>query len=248
MKFKNRKHKQGGRTGLMVCASLAMLLILVLLVPSANANISTLSVEPADIALSSEQQVVTLKLHNSSDTTIMLQLKAKSWLQQDGKDIYQDTRDLLILPPIFSIGAKQTEKVSVGLRKVPDDHQELSYQLYARQLPSHSNLTTNLAELYVPVFVEPSASIAHHELEWVTTLTAAGKRVLSVINHGNGHARITQLQGLHPDHTLNQALNDYVLPGAELRWVLSQDYSLVSEGANQAEARNDTDAHTAAPQ
>lgn len=222
MKLSHRTDKQKGRTGLMVCASLAMILILILLVPAANAN--SLTVDSTRVTLSSKQQVFALRVHNNTDRPMTLQLKAQRWQQQDGDDIYADTRDLLLLPPLFTIGAQQSDTVRIGLRKVPDEHTELSYQLYLHELASSQSADSTLNTVNVPVFIEPASGSAMHELEWVTTLTVEGERVLSVVNHGNGHAKITKLQGIHPEHALNQSINNYVLPGARLSWVVSREY------------------------
>ncbi|RUO28080.1 phytochrome sensor protein [Aliidiomarina sedimenti] len=237
MKSPATKLQQTGRTGLLVCGSLVLLLVLLLLVP---AHASSFTVQPIRAELSANQQVFAMRVRNTSSSDVSIQLDVKQWQQANGHELYTDTDELLAVPPIFTVAANQTQTIRVGLRRAPDPELELSYRLYLRELPpadDHSSGVKMALNIGVPVFVEPTTGSANHQLEWQTLLNNQGRQVISVVNHGNGHAQITRLQASSLSQDFSRSLNDYVLPGASRTWVLPSDFAVSDSSALQLRAR-----------
>lgn len=231
------KLRQAGQTGLLICGSLGLVLVLIFLVP-AHAN--SFTVQPIRVDLTAEQQVFALRVRNTSQREIAIQLEVKTWQQEHGQDIYTDTDELLAVPPIFSIAANETQTVRVGLRRVPDQEQELSYRLYLRELPPADDNTRGVRmalNVGIPVFVRPLNGRASHQLTWHSSVNDAGQRILSVTNDSNGHAQVTRLHGVASDHEFSRSLNDYVLPGASREWILPSDFTAPDISALQLKAR-----------
>lgn len=236
MKFLLRNKQQAGRTGLLPC----ICLLLVGLAISLPAHANSFTVQPIRVELSAERQVFALRVRNTSQQPVSIQLDVKAWQQERGSDIYTDTRELLAVPPIFTVAANETQTIRVGLRRAPDQEKELSYRLYLRELPAANTSSSGVRmalNVGVPVFVKPASGHARHELEWSSSLNEAGERVLSVTNHGNGHAQITRLQSVASDFQFNRSLNAYVLPGASRSWVLPAEFSALYKDALEIKAR-----------
>lgn len=185
-------------------------------------------VSPVRATLSATQSVAALTVRNDGDQPAVVQLEAVSWSQREGKDIYTTTREILATPPIFTVPAKATQVVRVGLRRVPDPYSELAYRLYLQEVPpppkpGFQGLQVAL-RIGVPVFVLPPV-VAKPVLNWEVAVIPDGTLKLSLENSGNAHVQLANFKLSLVSGAELAALQvaAYVLPGQSQSWVVKPD-------------------------
>jgi fimbrial chaperone protein len=188
------------------------------------ATAASVSVNPVRATLSAKRPVAALTVTNTSGTSAVFQLQAMSWSQQDGKNVYTPSKEILATPPIFTIPAGASQLVRVGLRRAADPRQELSYRLYLQEIrpppkPGFNGLQMSL-RLGLPVFVLPLADTSPI-LRWQATAIEPGTIRITATNAGNVHMHIVDFQllqsvGAAPLATRQTA--SYVMPGQSMAW------------------------------
>jgi fimbrial chaperone protein len=169
-------------------------LLLALTLGAGAATAGSFSVSPVRVTLSAAEPIAALVVRNSSDEPAVVQLEATSWIQQDGADRYEPTRELLATPPIFTVPAHGTQVVRVGLRRAPDPRRELTFRLYLTEVPAPPpadfvGMRVTL-RFGVPVFVAPAAAKGTEALQWQAQRAADGGLQLVCVNNGSIHARL----------------------------------------------------------
>lgn len=197
------------------------------------------SVSPVRANLSGQERVVALRVHNGGTEPTAVQAELLTWDQQDGEEIHEPSREVLVTPPIFTVPAGETQVIRVGLRRAPDRHTELSYRLFLQELPppipeGFQGLRV-VTRLSLPVFVAPASGPAAPELAWNARRGSEGELVLAASNNGNGHGQVTKLHlRLGDGRALNHSGNTYVLPGAERQWSIAPEGDPIAPGTDLA--------------
>jgi fimbrial chaperone protein len=193
------------------------------LLASAWAQAGTFSVSPVRAILSANQQVGSLTVRNDGTESTVVQLELVSWSQQDGKDVYEPSRELIGTPPIFTVPPGGSQVVRVGLRRAPDPRRELTYRLYLQEVPpppkaDFQGLQVAL-RIGVPVFVLPALP-AKPALQWRVTRTPQGQLKVHLTNSGNAHVQVAnfRLAGAGGEAIPAKQVATYVLPGQSREW------------------------------
>ncbi|WP_143713583.1 fimbrial biogenesis chaperone [Variovorax sp. RO1] len=192
-----------------------------LLLAPLPAAATSLSVAPLRIVLTPQRPVASLTMGNAEDTEVAVQAEVVAWSQQDGRDAYEPTRDVLVNPAIFRLPPGGRQIVRLGLR-VPADATERSYRVFLRQLPRDQALPADGAEgakvqtllrIGVPVFVPPLQP--RRALQWSLQADRGGRYKLVFDNQGSEHIQVTQLVVRREDGTelLRKSLSQYALAG-----------------------------------
>lgn len=158
---------------------------------------------------------------------MVVQARPAAWSQPQGEEQLDDTRELLVTPPIFTIPARGQQVLRIALLREPDPARELDYRLVLTELPSPSPTeTTGLRvalRITLPVFVAAAQVHAAPDLAWSHLWLADGALQIVAQNHGTAHIQILDfdvqsagrpVQGLHTDNS------HYLLPGTQVRWDL----------------------------
>lgn len=192
------------------------------------ASAGSFAVNPVRATLSASQPVGALTVHNTGADPAVLQLEVVSWAQQEGKDVYTPTREILATPPIFTLPAGGSQTIRVGLRRAPDGRRELTYRLYLQEVPpppkpGFQGLQVAL-RIGVPVFVSPPVA-AKPALTWQAARTAQGQLRVSATNSGNAHVQVANFKlSLGGGTELGtQQVAAYVLPGQGRDWLVKAD-------------------------
>ncbi len=198
-----------------------------LLAGASAASAGSFSVSPVRATLSASQPVGALTVRNTGTEPAVVQLEVVSWSQQDGKDVYTSTREVLATPPIFTVPAGGSQVVRVGLRRAPDPQRELTYRLFLQEVPpppKHDFQGLQIAlRIGVPVFVLPAVA-AKPVLRWQAARTPEGVLKLSLANSGNAHIQIVNFRLSLPDSAqpwVTQQVSAYVLPGQSRDWIVT---------------------------
>lgn len=195
-------------------------LILLLLAPLVTAG--SYSVHPVKVSLSTNQPATTIKVHNRAQNPVTLQLAPKQWRHLGDSDELTDTRDLIVVPPVFTMAPGATQIVRVGLRHVEPVAAETPYRLLLQEIPSSAGQGLQLAlNMSLPVFVAPTHTPSAKPV-WSLNRSGADSLSLGVENQGTAHFKFTswRLRSDNEDISAGQKLR-YVLPGGHREWTIS---------------------------
>lgn len=145
-----------------------------------------------DLTLDEPVQGMRIK-NNSTKTPVNLQVSAMSWKQENGKDIYAPTNDLIIAPSVMTIPPTRAQIMRVGWRTPAPLTSEIAYRIYVQQLNAAA-LTTRIGvqfklSLGVPIFIKPSQPV--YQYSWGVRRSSNGYSV-TLQNSGNVHLQITK--------------------------------------------------------
>ena len=206
-------------------------------------------IDPIRIELSQQQQTAALTVKNSSDQPTSIQIRAVEWTQQDGRDIYKPTKELLVSPPIFTIAPKSEQIVRVALRREADSQDELTYRISLQELPP--KLTPDFMGVKValrvslPVFVQSQQGGAAAKMAWDVSQLPGNQLKATVSNSGNAHVQISDFSFYVPGDTkplAGEAGSSYVLAGQRHEWLL-QEKSVGNAADNHLRLTAFTDAY-----
>jgi fimbrial chaperone protein len=214
-----------GMTYAFMC--LSCLLLAVLAFP-AEAPGGSFSVYPMKLYLDMGTKSGIVTVINDGDEDIDMRINAREWAQDDdGDDLYTDTRDLVFFPKIIKLGGKQERIVRVGI-KGPSATKEKTYRVFIEEVPSRkpdSGAQVAIAMRFgIPVFSRPSNGESAGEIEDVRVEKGAINLVLN--NKGNIHYHIKSviIKGHDSDgnRVFARELNGwYVLAGARRKYSTS---------------------------
>jgi fimbrial chaperone protein len=186
----------------------------------------TFAVNPVRVELSARLPHSTLQIVNSGDDKLTVQVHPMKWGSGGNEEALEETDEVIVNPPIFTIAPHQRQFVRLGLREVKAVSAEATYRMILEEVPPpldpNFNGLRTLLRISIPVFVAP-AQAAQPVLTWEVRRASDQSTVLSVQNRGNGHIQLKQISlGAAPEgepiFTANNAV--YVLPGGHHEWRL----------------------------
>lgn len=185
--------------------------------PAAAQNNYTVS--PLRLELSAKAPATVLQVINRGDAAATMQVQQRAWVQRDGRDEQDETRDLIISPAIFTFGPGETQVVRIALRGAPHGQLERAYRILVSEIPGPSIPTAPelisfriALRMDLPLFVaaiEPGAPSPSFELE-----PASGR--LLVRNEGPSHIRFTDFTLQQAGRQLHSMPVFTVLPGSSI--------------------------------
>ena len=202
---------------------LAFLMATLLTLPTV-ARAGSFSVSPVRIDLSARHPNVVLQIANHSSEATTIQVHVMSWSFAGEKDLYTRSDQVLLNPPIFTVGPNQKQSMRLGLRVPSLNPTEVAYRVILEEVPNRpppgfSGLRT-LLRISIPVFVPPLGPVTS-KLVWQARRTAEGGLEIIAVNQGNTHVLI---RGLHlspgeaAPPSFNQSQPEYLLPGQTRTW------------------------------
>ena len=224
----------------------AALLATGMLAAADEAAASTLSVAPIRLELSSARRTAVLTLRNEEDVPVVVQARPAAWTQKAGEDQLDDTHDVVVTPPIFTVPAKGQQVLRIALLREPDPARELDYRLVLSEVPSaaapeSTGLKVTL-RITLPVFVAAQAHTAA-DIAWSHQWQADGTLDLEAQNRGSAHLQILDfdVHSASGSGEKQHAANPhYLLPGSAAHWLLHpgnslpRDAQLVLQGHSDA--------------
>jgi len=185
--------------------------------PAAAQNNYTVS--PLRLELSAKAPATVLQVTNRGDAAATMQVQQRAWVQRDGRDGQDETRDLIISPAIFTFKPGETQVVRIALRGSPDRQVEGAYRILVSELPPPHVATAPevfsfriALRMDLPLFVaalEPGAPAPNFEFE-----RASGRLV--VRNEGRSHIRFTDFTLQQAGRQLHSVPVFTVLPGSSI--------------------------------
>lgn len=149
------------------------------------------NINPVKIFFDAKQKSTVLKVKNNAEEKLTLQVNAVAWSQdEDGKDVYSQTEDIILFPKIFSMEKDEERIIRIGIKVPPGTH-EKTYRIYLEEIPPPRELTLTgatlrtLMKVGVPVFIAPLKASPEGKIEKVDI--SQGTLAFLVVNKGNLH-------------------------------------------------------------
>jgi fimbrial chaperone protein len=154
------------------------------------------AVAPIRLDLGASARSGAIAVRNESQEAITFQMQAMEWTQDaEGKDKYEDSKDLIYFPKIMTVEPGQEGLVRVGLKNALLPH-EKAYRVFIEQLPPAqtpearsgprgSAQVNVLIRFGAPVFVSPVQP--QDSAQFTAMGLAKGVLTLGVKNTGNRH-------------------------------------------------------------
>jgi fimbrial chaperone protein len=175
--------------------------------PAGRPLAANFTVNPVKIYFDAGQKTSFLTITNNAAQPLTLQVTAVGWSQDDeGRDVYSPTRDIVVFPGIFTVEKEQKRIVRIGVR-VPPAVNERTYRIYMEEVrPSKGeelkgSALTTLMKVGVPVFISPFKASQEAAIEKAGI--ANGIFSFSVVNRGNVHyiVRNVKVEGFDKEGT-----------------------------------------------
>jgi fimbrial chaperone protein len=200
-----------GRGTTLAAAAFALLALLAL---SNVAAAGGFSLSPIRLTIPARDVAGSITATNTGDAPIVLQAVALAWLQQDGREVREETRALIVNPPIFKLAPGEQQIVRIASRTGAPAVDEQTFRLVVSEIPTEGapvaspTLRLTLA-MDVPVFLEPrqaGASSMHWRVD-----TGSSPRLIAE-NRGTRHFRIHDVEYLADGKAVHKAAAAVVLP------------------------------------
>jgi fimbrial chaperone protein len=181
--------------------------------------------DKTSLEVSLKRSIDTIKFSNSNkDIPLSLQMRMVRWTQNNGNDVYQQTKDLIIAPPQVRIPPSQSQLVRVGWRSPQPISQELAYRMIVTDLtPYKQNPNTIIVrlQLNLPIFIEPEN--IDFKAQWQIKKVSSNALKILITNTGNIHIRVSKFTITNQNEEVigSQPTLFYLLPGQSKQGTLS---------------------------
>lgn len=152
--------------------------------------VNAVTITPVLVELSPARRIVSVAVTNPSDRAVTFQSDVLAWSQPDGKDRFEETDDLMVVPPIASIAAGASQIFRITPR-TPPGPQERAYRLILEDVTAETAVSANAATVNIrvrhslPVFVSPSGKPGTAVRVAECASEAAGKGCVRLYNDGD---------------------------------------------------------------
>lgn len=181
-------------------------------------------ISPIRVELNNQDKSSSITVFNEDKAPINFQVYAKKWEQdENGKDFYTDTDELIFFPRVFTIEPGKERLIRVGVKK-SNPAKESTYRLFIEEIPSSDKkggVAVQIALRFgVPIFIKP----AKESIQWniKNKSVEGGNFILELENKGNQHFNILSinLKGEENPSTQKEVFKKeikgwYILPGAK---------------------------------
>lgn len=190
-----------------------------------TAQATGVRIAPVVVELPSARQPGVIQLTNESDVAKTYQGEALRWTQAEGKDAYEPTDELVVVPPIAQVAPGATQVFRVMLREPVPAPAERTYRLVLEDITPAASDGSAIAFRYahnLPVLVAPAAKAAP-AIRW-SDCTADGAREACVRleNAGNRRVKLQKIavQGKGWQQAVDLGAGFNLLAGASRTWSL----------------------------
>jgi fimbrial chaperone protein len=187
---------------------------------------ASLEISPVLVNLAPGQTAATIEVQNRGGAPAAVQARAYRWTQAGDEDALTPTQDIILSPPIFTVPEGASQTVRLLLRGGSGAGGDRSYRLLLDEVPPANTRNKQIIialRMSLPV-IATSASSEPATLQWRAERGPGGQIMLTAINTGHAHARVSAIDLMLPDGShpkvVSRGKNAYVLPGAQRHWVV----------------------------
>ncbi|PKO65664.1 MAG: hypothetical protein CVU22_18830 [Betaproteobacteria bacterium HGW-Betaproteobacteria-16] len=195
-----------------------------------------LTISPVLVELSPARRVVSITITNPGDRPLTFQTQVLGWSQPDGTDVYADTTQLFVVPPIAEIaaGGSQIFRVTTRTRQSPDEH---AYRLIFEDVSEVSAPSAPTGETSIsirvnhdlPVFIAAAGKLRLQARLGPCTNAAALPATTGCVrldNEGSRYLRVKSLTLEGANWRKDIPLGTRVLAGAWRQWTFDRPSQL----------------------
>jgi fimbrial chaperone protein len=185
---------------------------------------ASLSVAPTRVELGPKDRTAVVTLQNNADEAVMVQVQTFAWPRTPATDDLEPTRELIAVPPVFSLDARAKQIIRVATRGPLREDQEQAYRLLITEVPRDGATGSGVhfaLRLSLPVFVTPAG--AQPLPSWALR-PEGGTGTLELVNRGAAHLHVRRIvlrAPGRPEPVQTIETPAYVLPGQGKAWPLS---------------------------
>lgn len=187
-----------------------------------------LTISPVLVELSPARRITSITIFNDADQPVSFQTQTLAWSQPDGTDVYADTEELIVVPPIADIAAGASQIFRVTSRASPITR-ERAYRLIFEDITSrvtpHPAGETSIDIRFnhsLPVFIStPGKALTQPRLESCPSLVPMAikaSRCVRLDNDGNHYLQIKSLTVSGANWRKDLDAGARVLAGAWRQW------------------------------
>lgn len=199
-----------------------ILLIAIVLFSCVPACAQSFSVQPTRVFFDRNTKAQKLVIRNKSAADLSLQVAAYKWSQDaDGRDIYENTSEIVIFPRIFKIRKGEQRLVRLGTTSGPA-RRERTYRVFVEELPVEDPKAPRsgidlVFKVGIPVFLSPLQN--SREALSISLAVEKGKVLVNTLNNDNAHTTIESISMIGQDcrgkEIFSKSLNGwYILSGS----------------------------------
>jgi fimbrial chaperone protein len=198
---------------------------------SSPAAAGTFQVSPINITVPADRPVGSLTVKNGAAEPVSIRVYTYKWTQENGKDVYTETRDLIASPPIFTISAGGSQLIRVGMPKATSDG-EAAYRVIVEEIPRAAAEGEGIRvalRLNLPFYKQPKAKSAPN-VQWTALRSKDGTLELQGNNRGGLHDQINRIDIAGASGARKTIVDQpgVVLPGRTRLWKALADASVRS--------------------
>ena len=184
---------------------------------------------PTQITLEAQAKTGTVKVINTGDEKVTIQVEGMGWRQDaEGRDEYDTTQELVFFPKIFSMAANEERIVRIGYQgEWP--LREKTYRIYLQELPvakPGETVIKMVLRLGVPVFIRPVKATQGNTVEIERVALSGAQLLVQIKNNGNSHMIVRTIKASGVDGSGAEVFSQemagwYVLPGVSKPFLLA---------------------------
>ncbi|HEY5723496.1 MAG TPA: fimbria/pilus periplasmic chaperone [Allosphingosinicella sp.] len=199
----------------------AALILAALASHASPAAAGALQVNPVAVAVMPDKGAGELRLDNEDTKPVAVRVTALRWTQAEGRDRTEETRDLVVSPPIFTVAPGSRQLIRIGFRnRTPG----AAYRLIVEEIPGPKTPGTGISvalKLDLPLYViaRPGAVPA---LSWAARRGLDGTLVVEGWNSGDVHSQVLAIEARDSTGRIvgrTEAMG-VVLPSSNRVWTL----------------------------
>ena len=217
----------------------APLVSAIMLCAAAPAAAGSLQVDPIKIEINANSKIASIRVRNEENAPVTIRAYALTWDQVGGDDQYASTNAIILSPPVFTIPAKGTQLVRVGLRTPAASGR--AYRLMIEEVPQPrqgSGVQVAL-RLNIPVYAGLQSG-ALSDLSWRAFQESGKGWFVEATNKGPGYVRVEAEEAAAATGVRKVPGFAVVLPGGTRRWFLgpradiadAAKFQLINRGAS----------------
>lgn len=197
-----------------VFAAACALLLAAAVTPPAGASFGF---NPITLTLDPRSPIGTFTLTNNESVQKIIQIELDRWEQKDGKDTLTKSDDLIVSPPVFTIGANDRQVIRIGTRvRSAAPSTEKAYRILVSEAPVLNQARVGMSvqmRINVPVFVSATTE-SGAKPDWRVRRIDPTHVAVALDNVSPTHLHVVRLE-LQQGRTSLGTLRDgaYVLPG-----------------------------------
>jgi fimbrial chaperone protein len=157
-------------------------------------------IQPTTMDLGRNAKSGAFSVINNGKDKIDFQVSVKEWKQDEkGKDVYEDTKDIVFFPKIMSVDPNSQRAVRIGL-KTPPSAKEKTYRLFVEEIPvpkktedveSSKKIKAGVTIAFrfsIPIFVQPLKPQEGYALDRIEMSKGTVKAIIK--NTGNVRVKL----------------------------------------------------------